>query len=247
LPEGKLNCKQKMASTNFIQRLASIFVALLWFNQLIFAQTEIQSLQLDQDSIRLKKYDLFDDLSVFPVPGTGENRFFNLVSPGLKNFQSGFDIGTKQLPETFSVSQNRFETELPGLGSIEHFTNQFRWNAGSRVAVDFGAGLAIQNTIMNPLVPNYQLSFRASVEYSFNDWLSAYLYGQYITKPLNKPGDYFDPFMYNNPLFLQNEIGAGMKANFNKTHIGFEIYSMPGQEFKSVRLRPTNSRITIGF
>lgn len=236
-----------MASKNCIQRMASIFVALLWFNQLTFAQTEIQPLQLEQDSIRLKKYRLFYDLSVFPVPGTGENWLLNRVSPALKNFQAGFEFGKKQPPKTFSVSQNKYETVLPGLGSIEHFTNQVRWNAGNKVTVDFGAGLAMQNTIMNPDIPNYQLSFRASVEYAFNDWLSAYLYGQYITKPLNKPEDYFDPFMHNNPLFLQNEIGGGVKANFNKTQIGFDIYSMPGQEFKSVWLRPTNSRITIGF
>lgn len=131
-----------MASKNSIQRMAFIFVALLWFNQLTFAQSEIQSLQLEQDSIRLKKYSLFDNLSVFSVPGSGENWLLNPASPALNNFQTGFEFGKKQPPKIVSVSQNKFETELPGLGSIEHFTNQFRWNAGKRVAVDFGAGLA---------------------------------------------------------------------------------------------------------
>lgn len=236
-----------MVSKQVTQQKTFLVFIFLMFYQILFAQTEIQPLHNEQDSIRLKKYNLFDDLSVIPASKLGENWFFSPAFPALNNVQSGLDFGKKQPPKVISVAQNKFETVLPNLGSIEHFTNQFRWNAGNRVAVDFSAGLAIQNTIMNPLVPNYQFSFRASVEYSFNDWLSAYFYGQYITKPINKPDDYFDPFMHNNPLFLQNEIGSGMKANFNKSHIGFEIYSMPGQEFKSVRLKPTNSRITIGF
>lgn len=236
-----------MVSKQVTQQKAFLVFIFLMFYQILFAQTEIQPLLAQQDSVQLKKFRLFDDLSVFPVPGMGENWFFSPASPALNNLQSDFDFGKKQPPKTISVAQNKIETVLPNLGSIEHFTNQFRWKAGNRVAVDFGAGLALQNTIMNPIVPNYQLSFRASVEYSFNDWLSAYLYGQYITKPLNQADDYLDPFMHNNPLFLQNEIGAGMKANFNKTHIGFEIYSMPCQEFKSPLLRPSNSRITIGF
>lgn len=236
-----------MTPKKFKQRMVIILVALLCFNQFLLAQTETKLSLAQQDSIQLKKFGLFDDLSVFPVPDTRNTWIFSPETPGFKNLQYGFEFNQKRPPKSFSVSQSKFETTMPGLGSIEHFTNQFRWNAGDKLVVDFGAGLAIQNTVLNPLYPNYQLSFRASIEYSFNDWLSAYLYGQYITKPLNKPNDYFDPLLYNNPLFLQNEIGAGMKANFNKTHIGFEIYSMPGQEFKSVRLRPTNSRITIGF
>lgn len=236
-----------MTPKKFKQRMVIILVAFLWFNQFLSAQTEINPLRVQQDSIQLKKYNLFDDLSVFSVPDTRGTWFFSPEPPGFKNLQYGFEFIQKQPSKIISVSQTKFETIMPGLGSIEHFTNQFRWNAGNKLVVDFGAGLAIQNTVINPLYPNYQLSFRASIEYSFNDWLNAYLYGQYITKPLNKPDDYFDPLLHNNPLFLQNEIGAGMKTNFNKTHIGFEIYSMPGQEFKSVQLRPTNSRITIGF
>lgn len=236
-----------MAPKKFKQRMVIVLVALLWFNQFLSAQTEIKPLRAQQDSIQFKKFGLFDDLSVFQFPDTKSTWLFSPELPGFKNLQPRFEFNQKQPPKIISVSQNKFETTMPGLGSIEHFTNQFRWNAGNELVVDFGAGMAIQNTVNNPLYPNYQLSFRASIEYSFNDGLSTYFYGQYITKPLNRSDDYFDPLLYNNPLFLQNEIGTGMKTNFSKTRIGFEIYSMPGQEFKLAGPRPTNSRITIGF
>ncbi len=230
-----------------IRRMVIICFTLLWYSHLLFAQTEVLPLHYELDSIRLKKYHLNDNLSNLPLPGMVENRFFNTASSEINNLQYVYQFRNKQLPKTFLISFNESKTVLPGLGTIEHFTNQLRWHPGRNFTIDFKSGLAIQNTIMNPYVPNYQLSFRASVEYFFNDWLSAYLYAQYISKPLNRSATYFDPFMSNNPLFLQNEVGAGLKANFNKTHIGLEVYSMPGQDFKSVRLKPANSRITIGF
>lgn len=236
-----------MASKQIIHQKAVIFIIQLLFCQFLFAQSENRVLMPEQDSIQFKKYTLFDNLTGFQPSYPGENRFFSPQNPAFRNIQPEFEFGKESPSKTFSISQNKFESVLPGLGSIENFSNQFRWNVGNRVTVDFGAGLAMQSTIMNPDITNYQLSFRAAIEYSFNDWLSAYLYGQYITKPINKPDDYFDPFMHNNALFLQNEIGGGVKANFNKTYIGIEFYSMPGQEFKSPLLRPTNSRITIGF
>ena len=236
-----------MASKQIMHLKAVIFIFQLLLCQILFAQSENRVLMPEQDSIQFKKYTLFDNLSGFHPSYQGENRFFSPQNPAFGNVQTEFDFGRESPSKIFSISQSKFETVLPGLGSIEHFASQFRWNAGNRVTVEFGAGLALQNTIMNPNIPNYQLSLRAAIEYSFNDWLSAYIYGQYITKPINKPDDYFDPFMHSNPLFLQNEIGAGVKANFNKAYIGIEIYSMPGQKFKSPLFRPTNSRITIGF
>ena len=140
---------------------------------------------------------------------------------------------------------NKIESLLPGLGSYSQYTNQFRWNAGKKITVDFGAGLVMQNTVFDPFIPNYQISFRAALEYSFNDWLSAYLYGQYITQPLNKPDDYFDPVMHNNPLFIQSEIGTGVKAGFKKTNVDFQINSIYDGKFKG--MTPINSKIKIGF
>jgi hypothetical protein len=236
-----------MASKQIRHQKAVIFIFQLLFCQFLFAQSEPQVLMPEQDSIPFKKYTLFDNLSGVQLLYPGEYRFSNPQNSAFRNIQPEFEFGKESLSQPFSISQKKFESVLPGLGSIEHFSNQFRWNAGKRVAVDFGAGLVLQNTVMNPDILNYQVSFRAAIEYSFNDWLSAYIYGQYITKPINKPDDYFDPFMHSNPLFLQNEIGAGVKANFKKTYIGFEVYSLPGQEFKSDWLKPTNSRITIGF
>ncbi|MFW6371785.1 MAG: hypothetical protein ACOC10_11345 [Bacteroidota bacterium] len=236
-----------MAQKKSMLRMVLICVTLLWYNHPLFAQTEIQPLHFEQDSIRLKKYNLDDDLSFFLFSGAGENRFFDRTTPEINNYQFVYQFKKKQLPKTILVTNNNLKTFLPGLGSIEHFTTQFRWYTGKNVTIDFRTGLAIQNTIMNPYMPNYQLSFRASVEYDINNWLTTYLYAQFISNPLNRADAYFDPFMSNNPLFLQNEIGGGLKANFNNKHIGLEVYSMPEHNFKSIRLNPTNSRIVIGF
>jgi hypothetical protein len=169
---------------------------------------------------------------------------FNPPFPAFGNYNPNLFF-QKNTPAGFSFSQNKFGSIMPGLGSITHYTNQLRWNAGKKTTLDLGAGLAIQNTVFDPFIPNYQFSFRAALEYSFNDWLSAYFYGQYVTKPINKPDDYFDPLIYKNPLFIQTEIGAGMKAGFKKSNIDFQINSTYDSKFGG--MTPVNSKIKIGF
>lgn len=134
---------------------------------------------------------------------------------------------------------------MPGLGSITHYTNQLRLNTGKNTSFEFGAGLAMQNSIIDPFIPNYQFSFRLAVEYNFNERLSAYFYGQYITNPINKPGDYFDPLIHNNPFFIQSEIGAGLQAGFKKTNVDFKINSIYDTKFGGIT--PVNSKIRIDF
>ncbi len=134
---------------------------------------------------------------------------------------------------------------MPQLGSVEHYSNHFRWDAGSKTEMDIGAGLAMQNTIMNLFAPNYQFTFKGSAGYAYNDWITVYLYGQYLTAPLNKPDHYFDPFMHFNPLFLQNEVGAGMYTTYKKSRIDLQIFSIYGSDFKDAK--PVYSKLRIGF
>jgi hypothetical protein len=224
---------------------AAILIVPLLFCHLLYAQTEAQNKTKEQEPVRLKKYNLLDNSLNFQPGYFAEPPYFNSPFPAFENYNPASFFNKNAPVANFSFSQNKFESIMPGFGSITHYTNQIRWNAGKKTALDFGAGLAMQNTIIDPFIPNYQISFRAALEYTFNDWLSAYFYGQYITKPINKPDDYFDPFMHNNPLYIQSEIGAGVKAGFKKTNIDFQINSI--YDTKIGGMTPVNSKIKIGF
>jgi len=240
-----LNFKKSMSSKQTNQLKAAIFTVSLLFCQYLFAQTESLPILPQQDSTHLKKYNLFDDLSGTLIREPGESWLFGAESPALQNSLPEFDFNKKNRLKTFSFSQNKFESVLPELGSVEYFHNQFRWKVHEKMTVDFGAGIVMQNTIMNSDILNYQLSFSAVLEYSFNDWLSAYFYGQYLTRPLTQPPDYFDPFIHNNPLFMQSEFGTGLKAKYKNKYIDFRIFSIYGSEYNGVK--PVHSKIRIGF
>ncbi|MCA1760319.1 MAG: hypothetical protein LC658_11175 [Bacteroidales bacterium] len=224
---------------------AAIVIVHLLFCHLLFAQTEAQNITIDKEQYQLKKYNLFDNSLNYQPGFFIEPTFFNSPFPAIENYNPASFFQNNATTTKFSFSQNKIESIMPGLGLYSHYTNQFRWNVGKKTTLDFGAGLVMQNTIIDPFIPNYQISFRAVFEYTLNDWLSAYFFGQYITKPFNKPGDYFDPFMHNNPLFIQSEIGAGMKTGFKKTNIDFQINSIYDTKFGG--MTPVNSKIRIEF
>ena len=234
-----------MSLKQTIPKKTAIFIIQVLFCHLIFAQTEYQNNTLKQEPVRFKKYSLLDNSLNFQSEYFVESTYLNSPFPAFENYNSATFIHKNTSNNNFSISQNKFESIMPGLGSITHYTNQIRWNAGKKTTLDFGAGLAMQNTVFDPFIPNYQFSFRAALEYSFNDWLSGYFYGQYVTKPINKPDDYFDPFMHNNPMFIQSEIGAGVKAGFKRTNVDFQINSI--YDTKSGGMTPVNSKIKIAF
>ncbi len=240
-----LKSNRKMSLNQTIKIKAAILIIHMLFCHLLFAQTKNQNITKEQEPLRLKKYNLFDNSLNFQPGYFAESSYFNAPFPAFE-FYNPASFFNKNAPiVNFSFSLNKFESVMPGLGSIAHYTNQLRWNAGKKTTLDFGAGLAMQNTVFDPFIPNYQISFRAALEYTFNDWLSAYFYGQYVTKPINKPDDYFDPLIYKNPLFIQTEIGAGMKAGFKKSNIDFQINSI--YDSKIGVMTPVNSKIKIGF
>jgi len=51
--------------------------------------------------------------------------------------------------------------------------------------------------------------------------------------------------MHNNPLFIQPEIGAGVKGGIKKTNVDFQINSIYDTNFGG--MAPVNSKIKIGF
>jgi len=234
-----------MSLKQIIPIKAALVIIHFLFCHLLFAQTENQNITKEQEPLMLKKYNLLDNSLNFQPGNFAEPLIFNSPFPAFKNYNSASFFHKNTSNYNFSISQNKFESIMPGLGSITHYTNQLRWNAGKNTTLEFGAGLAMQNTVIDPFIPNYQISFRAALESRFNDWLSGYFYGQYVTKPINKPDDYFDPFMHNNPLFIQSEIGAGVKAGFKRTNVDFQINSI--YDTKSGGMTPVNSKIKIAF
>jgi len=233
-------------SPNLTLPIKVIFVIVyLLFYQLLFAQSESDTKNLYKKQYQIKSYNLFYNSINFQYGYFGEQLYFNSPFPTLENFNSAFLFQKKSSPANFSISQNKFESIMPGLGSITHYTNQLRFKTEEKTYFEFGAGLAMQNTIIDPFIPNYQFSFRVAMEYKFNKRLSAYFYGQYVTDPINKPDDYFDQLMHNNPLFIQSEIGAGVKAGLKKTNVDFKINSIYDTKFGG--MTPVNSKIRIEF
>lgn len=226
------------------QKVATAFIFLLFY-QFAYSQAELRPVMPEPDSVQTTRYNLLDNLSGSQLWVPGQSFISSPPFPVFSNLQNRFSFQNEPAFKTLTFTPNKIEWEMPGLGSVNHFSNQLRWNAGNNFSVDFAAGLAIQNTISNLYAPNYQLISQAQIEYSFNDKTSTYLRGQYLTKPLNKPSTFFDPFMYNNPLFLQNEIGAGFKTKYKNTTIDFQVISIYGPE--SVISNPGHSKIRIGF
>lgn len=220
-------------------------IVLLLFYQMLFAQPESDTKNLDKKQYQIKNYNLFDNPIYFQSGYSGEQLYFNSQFPSLENHNSAFLFQKKSSPANFSISQNKFVSTMPGLGSITHYTNQLRLKTGEKTYFEFGAGLAMQNTIIDPFIPNYQFSFRVAMEYNFNKRLSAYFYVQYITDPINKPDVYSDPLIQNNPFFIQSEIGAGVKAGLKNTSFDFKINSIYDTKFGG--MTPVNSKIRIEF
>lgn len=145
----------------------------------------------------------------------------------------------------FSFKQNKTENNLPGLGSYDLFSNNLNYRISNKTKIDIGVGLARQNSILFAAKPNYQIGFKASVEFALTSKLDAFIYGQYFTSPINKPKDFFDPLIYRNPLFLQSEAGAGLKRNYKNVNAKFQINSIYDNNVR--QFAPVNSKISIGF
>lgn len=172
----------------------------------------------------------------------------NLGKFGSKNLskrdhQVFYDFNEPPFTNRLSFSQIKSSSELTGLGYYEHFINNFSFEK-DKFTFELGFGLASQTTLLMT-TPVYQATFSASIEYSVTRWLDAYLFGQYVTKPLNRANDFFDLFLHNNPLFLQSEIGGGLKTNFKKVNADLKIYSI--YQNKSKKFRPVNSVFSIEF
>ena len=144
-------------------KAANVIIHLL-FCHLLFAQTEYQNTIKEQEPLRLKKYNLLDNSLNYQPGYFAEPSDFNPSFPAFENYNPNLFFKKYSPAASFSFSQNKFGSIMPGLRSITHYTNNLRWNAGKKTTLDFGAGLAMQNTIFDPFVPNFQISFRAALD-----------------------------------------------------------------------------------
>ncbi|MDT0675993.1 hypothetical protein [Autumnicola musiva] len=117
--------------------------------------------------------------------------------------------------ERFSLNQN----------TISDYNSSFGYNMYFRNYVDYkyddfhfqiGAGLATQKSFRNNLEPDIQVGIDAFFEYYLNSTFSLYAFGRYFSRSIN--GNSMNSYSLD-PFFLNTELGAGIKGNFNKFQI----------------------------
>lgn len=218
-----------------------IFVLHIFICFSIFAQNE--------EVIKLKNNEIFvpQKLNLQPFSTDFQRNYSdvlpsqNYFAPTNKLFMSKENNSLTRI----SFNQNKIEDYSPGLGSYEFFNNSLNYRINNNTLIEMGLGLARQNSILYAAKPNYQIGFQASVEFAVTSKLDAFIYGQYFTSPINKSKDFFDPFIFQNPLFLQSEVGAGIKRDYKNMDAKFQINSI--YDNHKGHFAPINSKITIGF
>ena len=219
----------------------NIFVFLIFVCYSIFAQTEEVS--------KLKSHEIFAPQKLFLPPFSTDLQLNNSNYSIFKNYftptNNKIFMPKKTNPSAMiSFNQNKIENNFPGLGSYAFFNNHINYR-NNNTLIEMGLGLARQNSILYAARPNYQIGFQASVEFAVTSKLNAFIYGQYFTSPINKSNDFFDPFIFQNPLFLQSEVGAGIKKDYKNMVAKFQINSI--YDNHKGHFAPINSKITIGF
>jgi hypothetical protein len=223
------------------------FVIYIFLFNNIFAQTEQDSIIKKQEHSWIKKIPFttvpFDYQSVY------FNKSTNFIQPSFMGmYQPNNQIRESIIFNKLLFNQRKAQNIFPNLGVYEHFDNSFNYEANGKIIFDFGIGLVKQNTILTSNNPNYQFSFHTSMEYEITNWLSAYIFGQYITPPVNKSIDFFDPLICRNPLFFQTEMGGGLKAKYKNVKADIGVKAMYNTQFKqSSPVGTMNSKVTIGF
>lgn len=232
----------------FQKAAATIFTVLVIQNLsigLIQAQTESQLRFPEKDSTKIKTTGFFKETQPTESLNLNLTYQFNIAFPDNKNQAPVFQFQQPVSKSAFSINQKYTGINMNGLGTSQWFNNQLFLKTGRKVTFGFEGGLAIQNTVLNPWFPNYQYTLGVSVDFAITDNLNAYVLGRYISDPLNKPKDYFDPFMYNNSLFLQSGTGAGIKTNMKNRLIDFQI--MSGYDHQLKTMNNFNSKLRIEF
>ncbi|WP_321369413.1 hypothetical protein [uncultured Draconibacterium sp.] len=190
-----------------------------------------------------------------PLIPVTENIQFNrelLFSPD-NNQQSRFSVNDWQLSKPdvkhpqIKLEQSTTVNIFPNLGQSNQFSGNLNYQLSDKVRIDLGMGLYQQNTILSPWNINYQLGVTSTIEYSFNSWLSAYIYGQYISPSLTQ-NNFFDPLQYMNPLFKHTEFGGGLRAKYKSIKADVGMKNIMGADLNEKRSTGYfQSKISLGF
>ncbi len=219
-----------------------IFIYLIFICNSLVAQNEEVS--------KIKSHEINSPQKLFLLPFSTDLQHNSSNTSTFKNYFTPTNNKIFRLNETnpftrISFNQNKIENNLTGLGSYEFFNNSLNYRINNNTKVEIGMGLARQNSVLFAAKPNYQIGFQTSLEFAVNPKLDAFIYGQYFTSPVNKSKDFFDPFIYQNPLFLQSEVGAGVKRDYKNVDAKFQINT--NYDNKNGQFAPINSKIIIGF
>jgi hypothetical protein len=220
----------------------------LFLVSFLFAQTE--------QGLKLKQQELYLPIDITPLsvkfnyqlPQFESLRYIKSLSFDTLYKSNELHFTKLTNSNAFSFNQEKKEDTFIGLGNYEHFKNNFTFNRKDRLLINFEIGLVKQSTIQSFDNINFHLSMRTLIEYKITKTLSAYMYGQYITSPLNKDKSSFDSFSYMNPLFLQTEIGTGLRASYKnfKTDVGMK--SIRDNQFNQIKsINSMDTKITISF
>ncbi len=231
----------KMKLNRTVIQKANIFVYLIFICYSIFAQTEEVSKLKSHEIFAPQKLNLQPFSTDLHLKYSYDRTFQNYFAPTNMIFRLKENNSFTRI----TFNQNKIEDYSPGLGSYEFFNNSLNYRINDKTKIDIGIGLARQNSILYAAKPNYQIGFQASVEFAITTKLDAFIYGQYFTSPINKSKDFFDPFIFQNPLFLQSEVGAGIKRDYKNMDAKFQINSI--YDNHKGHFAPINSKITIGF
>ncbi len=213
-------------------RTTAICLFLLLFSQFVVGQTE-QKADSSKQNLHFQ-YEIVAApilsnslLQPFDVPFANNTTLFT-KTPFFQLQHKNNELFTGLFFE-----QNRIQNEFPLLGNMEYFSNVFTYKPTNNITAEVDFGLVRQNTILSAFQPNYQLTMGASFEYALNEWLSAYWYGSYLTPTLGLGKKYFDPFLVMNPLFVQPEIGSGLRAKHKNMKLDVGVSNIFESQFNN--------------
>lgn len=143
---------------------------------------------------------------------------------------------------------NTTQNIFPNLGQSNQFSGKLNYQLFDKIRINMGMGLYQQNTVFSPWNINYQLGVTSSVEYSFNSWLSTYIYGQYISPSLSQK-DFTDALQFMDPMFNQKEFGGGLQAKYRsiKARVGMKNISDRDLEENKFSTNYFQSKVSFGF
>jgi hypothetical protein len=147
-----------------------------------------------------------------------------------------------------SYTPNKITNDFFGLGGSEQFNNHLTIQYQNRFFLNTNFSLEKRDFLTNSNFSDFRVGLKTSFEYEINNNHSVYTYWQ-KTKPLNKPKIEYEPFEdLSKTLFMNNEIGIGIKTQLKsiKTNIGINA-EYNSEVHKNPKINTMNTKISLEF